>query len=58
MLDVAGHQQMHDYAYANNSPVTYTDSDGRTSYLIVDGVDPDTGRPLIYSPVQRNGKHY
>ncbi|SIO85231.1 YD repeat protein [Nocardiopsis sp. JB363] len=58
VLDVTDHQQMHGYAYANNSPVTYTDPDGRASYLIVDGVNPDTGRPLIYSPVQRNGKHY
>ncbi|MEU2944289.1 RHS repeat-associated core domain-containing protein [Nocardiopsis alba] len=57
ILDVTDHQQMHGYAYANNSPVTYSDPDG-LYYIIVDGVNSKTGRPLIYSPVQRNGKNW
>ncbi|MFJ9554353.1 RHS repeat-associated core domain-containing protein [Nocardiopsis sp. NPDC101807] len=57
IMDVADHQQMHGYVYANNNPVTYTDPDGLSWNLIVDGMTSD-GRPLVYSGAKKNGKRY
>ncbi|WP_394329348.1 RHS repeat-associated core domain-containing protein [Nocardiopsis sp. CNR-923] len=56
VMDVTDHQQMHGYAYANNSPATYSDASGLW-YLIVDGLTDD-GREQIYTGVKRNGKTY
>ncbi|WJK32836.1 RHS repeat-associated core domain-containing protein [Solwaraspora sp. WMMA2065] len=54
IIDVSDPQQMHGYAYANNSPVSFTDPDGLRPLATGGGAEEDAywkkrGEQLVYS---------
>ncbi|WFE25309.1 polymorphic toxin-type HINT domain-containing protein [Solwaraspora sp. WMMD791] len=60
IIDVGDPQQMHGYAYANNSPVSFTDPDGLRPLATGGGAEEDAywqdvGQRLVYSPSSAGG---